>query len=71
MNLQRRLWMSWELMLNVKPERPFKWIVFQDVLHLLLSNSTVAILAHLKQSFSYNKIYYGLYGGEHVTIEGT
>ena len=50
--------MSGELILNVKRERPFKCIAFQGILHLHLSNSTIAISTH------YNKIYYGLLDGE-------
>ena len=39
--------MSWELMLIVKRERPFKWIAFQGILHLCYSYSATAILTHV------------------------
>ena len=42
-NLQRKLLMSWVLMLNVKRESPFKCIAFQGILYLSLSNSALAI----------------------------
>ena len=73
-NLQRRLLTSWELTLNVKRERPFECIAFQGIFYLCLS-IVIAISAHLDNpsvSFLWNiffKIFYGLYCGEHVTIE--
>ena len=42
--------MSGELILNVKRERPFKCIAFQGILHLHLSNSTIAISTHLESA---------------------
>ena len=47
MNLQRRMLMNWELMLNVKREKQFKHIAFQGILHLRLNNSGIAISTNL------------------------
>ena len=67
-------WRVGKLTLNVKRERPFECIAFQGIFHLRLS-IVIAISAHLDSpsvNFLWNiffKIFYGLYCGEHVTIE--